>query len=249
MSPSPLPVREPTDWELAHAIRNTLALDRELGPLNLNVEVERRIAKLEGPVPSDHLRRKAVSTAERVPGISQVRSELRVHSAATGGVPAERRFPAVDRPWPTRPALPALAAPVADSNQGNPQPGWSTPALPMHRGKSNDWMPSPEERTWKPAGIRAGLQAPERPVDAPPRVGLGKPIVEPPTADQVLLKRINGILQMDSRFVGVHARVEGGTVRLIGTLATAAERTLLLGLLEVVHGVVAVDGAGLRFEQ
>jgi hypothetical protein len=64
------------DWELALAIRQRLAQDSELGPLNPSVQVRAGVATLSGPVPSHWFRRRAEELVRATSGVHDVRNEL-----------------------------------------------------------------------------------------------------------------------------------------------------------------------------
>jgi hypothetical protein len=87
--------------------REVLAGDPALGPLNLIVRVQDRVATLSGPVPTRELAQRAVQTLQKLPELREVRNQLLVQFADDGLL----------LPWPVKvtpkvpPPEPAKAPP------------------------------------------------------------------------------------------------------------------------------------------
>src|SRR5262245_41730962 len=68
------------DCQLALFARDKLLADEVLGPLNLGVTVRAGVATLWGTVPSPALAHRAQERIRGVPGLAQVRNDLRISS-------------------------------------------------------------------------------------------------------------------------------------------------------------------------
>jgi len=89
------------DWRLALRIRQVLALDPDLGPLNLGVEVRSRVVTLSGPVPPDWFRRRAEELVRATNGVRSVRNELMVRDSIPLPDSRLRQTPPLDGDaWP-----------------------------------------------------------------------------------------------------------------------------------------------------
>lgn len=73
-----IPIEHMRELLLTIEVRKTLFDDPELGPLNLGVKVNGRVATLWGPVPSMEIKRHAEQTLRKFPYISEVRNQLHV---------------------------------------------------------------------------------------------------------------------------------------------------------------------------
>ena len=94
------------DLVLTIHARRLLLKDRELGSLNVGVQVRNRVAVLWGPVPSAELAIKAETCIQAMYELIEVRSELYVTGDETRNArPAVATLP----PAEVRPALPTLS--------------------------------------------------------------------------------------------------------------------------------------------
>jgi BON domain-containing protein len=185
------PTRQLTDWEIATCVRTALWQDKELAPLNLQVSVEQGVATVDGPVPSDYLRRKTLAVVQALRGIRGVRDHLHVHSSPVNQAPNGRHFPPVDQPWPKRGErieqmeMPLKAPPTEKPvtrviKEKEPSPAEVKPAQPI----SGEWRPATGQGYWMTSGgSRAGLLPPVSSQFGPnaansetPKVGLGQPV-------------------------------------------------------------------------
>jgi osmotically-inducible protein OsmY len=73
-----VPIEHMRELLLTIEVRKVLLDDAELGPLNLGVKFEGRVATLWGPVPSPAIKRRAEEALKKFPYISDVRNQLHV---------------------------------------------------------------------------------------------------------------------------------------------------------------------------
>jgi hypothetical protein len=239
------PTRELSDWELAHCARVAFWQDAELAPHNLQVSVEQGVATVDGPVPSEYLRKRALALLQRLRGIRGVRDHVRVRSSGVPAEPAKRHFPPVDHSWSeTRERHAPLRVPPADAllppaNLTSRSEATEKPAV--IRGQS--WEPASDNGSWQPShGVRAGLLPPEPAAPAQTAVGLRAPIVVPQDEHSDLARRIEDILQADPRFAQVRFSLIKKTVYLRGKLRQESHRVDLLRALEAIREIEHVRG-------
>jgi len=250
--PLPKAFRELSDWELAHIARVAFWQDTELAPLNLQVSVEQGVATVDGPVPSDYLRKRALALLERLRGIRGVRDQVRVRSSPVMGEPRAKQFPPVDRPWPEREQpLPSRSAPEArpssESLTNRPRADEAQPPS----AATTTWQPASGRGSWLPSnGVRAGLLAPQpqetKMESGALNVRLGAPVVGPPDRHPELARQVDDILQNDPRFTDVRFSIIGKTIYLRGRIASERDRRELLRALEGLASVAQVQAERLE---
>jgi osmotically-inducible protein OsmY len=245
-------VRELSDWELAHIARVAFWQDTELAPLNLQVSVEQGVATVDGPVPSEYLRKRALALLERLRGIRGVRDQVRVRSSPVVGEPRAKQFPPVDQPWPEHePPLPSPSAPAAKPSSARltNRPGAEEAKPPS--ASTTTWQPASGRGYWLPSnGVRAGLLAPQ-PQEAKsdcdgPNVRLGAPVVAPQDRHSELARQVDDILQHDPRFSDVRFSIIGRTIYLRGRITSEVDRRELLRALESLTSVEQVQAERLE---
>jgi len=128
--------------DLQHEImvREALAKDARLRPLNLVVRVTDRVATLSGPVPSRELARRAVDTATKVPELREVRDKMLVQFEDTGLI-----LPL---------ALPLTTPTVTPPGLVRPPPAPAAPSIPEPKKTQNAtaavWLPVNPEPPKRP---------------------------------------------------------------------------------------------------
>jgi osmotically-inducible protein OsmY len=200
------------DWQLALRARQALLKDVALNGLNLGVQVRGGTATVWGSVPSAAVARRALELVRQVPGVSEVRSELRVES------PDDPLYEWLQQTAPRQqtslaeslavetPLVPALTSRPVQRRQPAPDLAASGAVL----------LPAilfPDQPTGPagPAAVPAGSA--DR-----GGVALLTPVaILPPTS---LAEEVGKLLRGCPRFSGVRAEVLGGVVTFRGAAAT-----------------------------
>jgi osmotically-inducible protein OsmY len=216
---TPLTDEDRADWKLALKIRNLLAQDSDLGPLNLTVQVRRGVVTLSGPVPSDLFRRRAEALVRAVNGVREVRNELSV------------RTPLPD--MELRPKGNPLIPPV-------PLP----PLIGPPQSRATFSRPSQNAPSHVPKAVLASRVEADLGTEDCAKQGVATrspaSIGFPQTVSEADVRfSVERLLRNNPRFREVRADVERGTVRLRGTVANPADRDdLLAGVRPLAPGFV-----------
>jgi osmotically-inducible protein OsmY len=214
------------DTELTLYVRAALHKDPQLGPLNLWVRVRDNVATLSGDVPSEALQRRAVEIAGRVPGIAEVKDQLRV--VPTDGIPdGPSAFP--EGP-PKEPAPGELTGHQKDRDGGKPLPqktqfGDPEPAAGSLGGAVSLGTPVP-------LGPKAEGDRGHAPAE------LLRPRPLPAARD--LAADVEALRRQDERFRRVQIAVREGQVYLGGTVARWEDVNDLAAAVRRLPGVRAV---------
>lgn len=126
------------DWKLTLQIRQALAHDPEIGPLNPTVAVRNGVVTLSGPVPSLWFRRRAEELVRATKGVRGIRNELAPRpTAAPVSAGGPRKTPPLEslpRPLLGPPVPSATKAPVvanlASQVEIDPSPAATKPRTP-----------------------------------------------------------------------------------------------------------------------
>lgn len=118
------------DWKLALQIRQSLAHDPEIGPLNPTVAIRNGVVTLSGPVPSAWFRRRAEELVRATKGVRGIRNELAprptaapVSSAGPRQTPPLESLPQPLLGPPVRSATkPPVVASLASQVEAEPRP-------------------------------------------------------------------------------------------------------------------------------
>lgn len=200
---TPLTDEDRADWKLALKIRNLLAQDADLGPLNLNVQVRRGVVTLSGPVPSDLFRRRAEALVRAANGVREVRNELSVRTP----FPDIELRPKSNPLTPPGPLPPLIGPPQSRATFSRPPP-----SLPGHVPKAV--LASRVEADLGTEDIaKHGVVT-----SSPTCIGFS-----PTVSEGDVRFAVERLLRNNPRFREVRAEVERGTVRLRGIVANPAQ--------------------------
>jgi hypothetical protein len=194
--------REPIHFELANCrlvvlARTALAEDEMLQQLNLGVTVKGRIALLWGAVPSAQHDKRACEVVGKVPGIIEVRDELRIELPESD--------PTLSRRW-------------IEEKSGQPQ---NTEGLKSNSKPENWKSPTRLETSLT---SQSGDSGPAAVLLAPipvPKATVGNSIcattVSGPNGRYARLrKEVEQIRQADARFQQLRAEVANGSIQISG---------------------------------
>ncbi len=200
---TPLTDEDRADWKLAWKIRNLLAQDSDLGPLNLTVRVRRGVVTLSGPVPSDLFRRRAEALVRATNGVREVRNELTVRTPLMDIDLRPNSKPAL----PPGPLPPLIGPPQSRATFSRPPPsvpGHVPKALLASRIEA-DVQAEDISKSGVVTNSQAFIRFPQMVCEADVRFAVER------------------LLRNNPRFREVRAEVERGTVRLQGTVANSAQ--------------------------
>jgi len=199
------------DCVLAARARQALVQDSALAPLNLGVSVRTGVATIWGQVPSAGLGRRAEDKIRKVAGIREVHSELRIGRGDDPTAEFMRSAIAASQ----RPAPESFLAP-------------SPPAAPAYLTRR--WV---EDTAPPPPGGGPGIL-----LLAPIVGSASAPLASPRTDD--LAEMVERMRQADPRFGRLSAQVQGGLVRLSGTVSRDGDAMDLAQVLSRIPGVERV---------
>jgi osmotically-inducible protein OsmY len=198
------------DVQLTLQARKALQQDEKLANLNLGVTVRDRVATLWGAARSADLARRAVERLRQVPGLTEVRSEMKAEAAEDALLES---FAQLARPRPAAepPAPPASPGPAALTSQAS-DPSWK-PRV----------SPDGEVEAPPPEGGAPGLILPPVALPRPPLGGASEPpaVLLPPApraTSENLTRAIDALRRGDERFRRVRSEVRDGVVHLGGTV-------------------------------
>jgi hypothetical protein len=222
------------DRQLTSLARQTLQTDPLLAPHNLGVTVRNRVATLWGPVPSVGLALRAEELLRTLPGLTQVRSDLRIEAGA------EQEPPRSSSPASRSPATPQWR-PVGESLPGREKRRNRPPTL--FTGTAGSAPPAPD------AGPHR--QPAQRHVEVLPSIGVPVPAaqVSPPVpqthhpsnpAPPELEQRMRQLQLREIRFHGIESAVRGGFVYLRSRGASPADLFQFAQVLGQLPGVECV---------
>jgi hypothetical protein len=113
---------DPRDLQQEVMVRQALAKDPRLQPLNLIVRVKDRVATLSGPVPSRELAQRALATAKKVPEFREIRDNMLVQFEDSGLLlPLPVATKALTTPGMPEPSVPTAPALVIDAKKNQTQ--------------------------------------------------------------------------------------------------------------------------------
>ena len=218
-SPSATPLHSPPterDCQFALFARDALLKDEILAPLNLGVTVHSGVATLWGTVPSPTLARRAEERIRLVPGLAQVRNDLRI-SVVDEDMADFLKGPA-----------PQPKAPVEESKR------WEHSAPLVSRGEDSRLS----QNQSVPPLVMPPIPIPTRSIKVASSIESVQTLkaVAPPSLMDVLehLRRNN------ERFQTVRFEVQGGVVHLWGNAAIGADIFSLAQQVARVPGVQRV---------
>jgi hypothetical protein len=208
--PCPLSAAEPSpsrvtpaqdlaaDFRLNLLARQALQQDATLAPFNLGVSARANVLTVWGAIPSEALAQRTVERLRQVPGVADVRNELRIVPAPDSGT--NRLEP------PNRPAQPG---PLPGSPAGRPEGEPSGPRPPVFAGMGQR---APAEAVAVMPPIAVSL----RPPTPPESVLLAGRRTAPAPFD--IASAIDRFRAADERFRQVRAEVKDGIVYLRGVV-------------------------------
>jgi hypothetical protein len=205
------------DCQLAFFAREALLKDEVLGPLNLGVTVHSGVATLWGTVPKTDLARLAEEKVRSVPGVAQVKNDLRIvavdeDTAGFLGMPAFRPNPAFQEPVKRRdrpvPLVSRGEASIPSANSIVTASPLRVPTIQAPAGPArtvSSFEPSPP--TSLSQGDKQEMTQSVLKVPPPPR----------------LVETLEYLRRSNERFMPVRFEVQGGVVRLWGNAASGED--------------------------
>ena len=215
--------------------RQALFQDALLAPLNLGVSVRDHVATLWGPVPSPDLARRAEERVRQVQGIGEVINQLHVEppdgppgdlprNPPLAQQPPRDEFPVQEQPTPLV-GRPEEHGPVSSQLAGGRGQG-------ARKGQVVSGNPPPAEDPSVPVMPSIALPTPSAAGDREPAAA-APPV--PPTDPAQAIDRLR---QGDERYRRVRPEVDGGTVRLRGTVYCRED---LFGLAQAISHLPGVQ--------
>jgi hypothetical protein len=200
LTPAVLTAGDDADFnrDLLHTVaaRRALLQDKELGPLNLGVKVENRVATLWGSIPSRELAKRAADLLQKMPELIGVRDDMQIEPSLT-------RPMFLPETSPERLRLPPLPVPLP--------PG----ILTNHPLNSAAAAIATNQTAWQPVQRNDPRMPDDRDIDVV-MSALPVPTPIPEAANNKPLAQALGDLQRDKRFNRIRVEVNGDTVYLRG---------------------------------
>jgi osmotically-inducible protein OsmY len=219
-------------------VREALAQDSRLQPLNLIVRVKDRVATLSGPVPSRELARRALDVARKMPELREVRDKMSVQSEDAGQMlPRPLKMPGITPPGMMLP--PFAPAPPNVPEPKNAQHVAVGVWLPVH--------PEPDPRPLHGVALLPWItpqpslnEAMSRPKDT----SLAKATDQPDAA--AVSSAVQSVIEGEERFRRLRFEVKQGKVYLSGSVSRWADFEDLARAVMRIPGVERVVLRGVK---
>jgi hypothetical protein len=221
------------DCRLTLYARQALLRDNTLEPLNLGVSVKQYVATVWGSAPTKQLADRALDTVRKVNGVANVVDRVTVD-------------------------MPGATVPKASAPKLLPSAPPERKPTPVSQTVMPTWQPARRETTAKPLPPKP-LPAAVRPTATAPlpgrEVSLPKAIPVQPDAGPVsstgaspLVAPIERLCRSSVRYRYLRATVDGGVVRLHGSVVQGEDRFALAQAISQLSGVTRVNVEGVRID-
>ena len=218
---------DPRDLQHEILVREALAKDPRLQPLNLIVRVKDRVATLSGPVPSRELAQRAMETAKKLTELREVQDKMLVQFEDAGLLlPVPVKTQTVVPPGMMRPPPASIPASV-------PEP--KKVVIPT----SGVWLPVNGDLQKPPVGVallpwataqQGVTEAVSRPMDSGSVV----------PSNSSIASAVQSLLQADERYRRVRFELKEGKVYFSGAVVRWSDLEQLARAVTHIPGVVGV---------